>query len=85
MLECTPTGTNVSITWMRSGSSVVVVPGDVEVFTSGVLRFSSYRDNQAGDYTCLVTNHCGGHDHSASNEVGLVTASKFCYHQHSIW
>ena len=71
MLGCTVEGTEpIIITWLTSGSPVI---GD-SVTTEGVLKFDNYRDNQAGDYTCEVSNDCSSsHNHF---EISLVTASK---------
>ena len=81
-LKCKPTGTNpITIRWLKSGHQVNTVPGDVEVLTSGLLKFINYREDQGGDYTCQVSN-CNRHIVDA--EVSLVTASKAVIWHHTI-
>jgi len=78
MVECTPdTGTEpYSIRWYRSSNQVNNVPGDVEVFTSGLMKFINYRDNQTGDYRCEVSSNCSGDVVDFDNEVKIETASE---------
>jgi len=80
-LKCEPTGTNpIMIRWLKSGRQVNTNPGDIEVLTSGLLKFINYHENQAGDYTCEVSN-CGG---LVDAEVSLVTASEAVMWCHTI-